>query len=78
VAWEGVQKIILKNRELREKFLEDAQSFHSEILMEDDKEAVFNKLVEQAGNSHFNVHHVVYNEQTNAGRCSKNPNEGMH
>jgi hypothetical protein len=46
--------------------------------MEDDKEAVFNKLVEQAGNSHFNVHHVVYNEQTNAGRCSKNPNEGMH
>jgi hypothetical protein len=47
VAWEGAQKIILKNRELCEKFLEDAQLFHSEILMEDDKEAVFNKLVEK-------------------------------
>jgi hypothetical protein len=59
VAWEGAQKIILKNRELREKFLEDAPSFHSEILMEDDKEAVFNKLVEKVGNSHLNVDHVV-------------------
>ena len=77
VAWEGAQKIILKNRELCEKFLEDAQLFHSEILMEDDKEAVFNKLVEKVGNSHFNVEHVVYNEQ-NTGRCSKNRNEGMH
>jgi hypothetical protein len=65
VAWEGAQKIILKNRELREKFLED------------EKEAVFNKLVEKVGNSHFNVEHVVYNEQ-NSGRCSKNWNEGMH
>jgi hypothetical protein len=35
VAWESAQKIILKNWELHEKFLEDAQSFHSEILMED-------------------------------------------
>jgi hypothetical protein len=59
---EGAQKIILKNRELREKFLEDAQLFHLEIPMEDDKEAVFNKLVEKVGNSHFNVEHVVYNE----------------
>jgi hypothetical protein len=77
VAWEGAQKIILKNRELREKFLEYAQLFHSEILTEDNKEAVFNKLVEKVGNSHFNVEHVVYNER-NTGRCSKNQNEGMH
>jgi hypothetical protein len=66
-----------KNRELCEKFLADTQLFHSEILMEDNKEAVFNKLVEKVGNSHFNVEHVVYHEQ-NMRRCSKNWNKGMH
>lgn len=44
-AWKGAREIVLKNRLLREKFLERAQSFQSDTLTENDKEAAFNMLV---------------------------------